>query len=203
MLHRYARRQVILIGRSFLSFRLLNRTLAVSKWKSCNPNFFIPSRITCDIPCPPTVINIKGVKANMAAANREKDHDKINMKIGRPMSPHVNIYRNELHSVLSIAHRMAGVVSGVYVAMLGLQAFILPCQIEYYICSLQDLGLGMLGIATMKFVISFPFIYHYCNGARHLVWDATAKFLTMKKVYMTAYVTLCCTFFLTSVAAFV
>lgn len=36
------------------------------------------------------------------------DYDEYNMKLGRPQSPHLTIYKPQLTSTLSITHRMTG-----------------------------------------------------------------------------------------------
>jgi succinate dehydrogenase (ubiquinone) cytochrome b560 subunit len=37
-------------------------------------------------------------------------------------------------------------------------------------------------VPVAKAVVAFPFVYHYCNGARHIYWDATAKGLDLQSV---------------------
>lgn len=89
--------------------------------------------------------------------------------IKRPLSPHLQIYKPQITSVLSILHRGTGIV------LFG--GSILWCfwfvnlawgSETYY--QYQDLLLSPLGL----FILlgwSFSFFYHLCNGIRHLLWD--------------------------------
>jgi len=87
----------------------------------------------------------------------------------RPLSPHIQIYRPQITSVLSILHRITGValtvgtllltwwlVAGVY----GADAFA-TCQ--------AFLGSWFGQILLWGF--TFAVFYHLGNGIRHLVWD--------------------------------
>jgi succinate dehydrogenase / fumarate reductase cytochrome b subunit len=88
----------------------------------------------------------------------------------RPLSPHLQVYRPQITSVLSILHRITGValggaaiwlVSWLYLAAKGSQAFE----------TMRWFNASPIGILLL---IGFAFClyYHLCNGIRHLVWDA-------------------------------
>ncbi|XP_031333645.1 succinate dehydrogenase cytochrome b560 subunit, mitochondrial-like [Photinus pyralis] len=113
----------------------------------------------------------------------EKDHDLRNRKIRRHLSPCLSIYASELHSFMSLSHRTSGIVAAFYVYLLGNQAILLPCDIEYYLSLVNDLHLGS-GIFLVKFLFIIPFMFHYLNGIRHLIWDL-AKLLEMKQIKST------------------
>ena len=88
----------------------------------------------------------------------------------RPLSPHLQIYRPQISSVMSILHRITGV--GLIVGMVLLT------------CWLVCLALGEETYATfltvmqhpatqlVLFGLTFAFFYHLCAGVRHLLWDA-------------------------------
>lgn len=88
----------------------------------------------------------------------------------RPLSPHLQIYRLPINAILSISHRISGMLlalGGVLlVAMLvgaaaGSQAY----------GAMYDLAAHWLGqIILFGFTVSLYF--HMCNGVRHLFWDA-------------------------------
>lgn len=87
-----------------------------------------------------------------------------------PVSPHLQIYRLPLTALLSITHRITGVLlslgSLLLVALLvaaaqgaeAYQALIVHFQAWYG----QVFLLGLL----------FSLYLHFCNGIRHLFWDA-------------------------------
>ncbi|KAF5273417.1 hypothetical protein FQA39_LY07434 [Lamprigera yunnana] len=126
----------------------------------------------------------------------DENYDLHNMQLHRPQSPHLSIYAVELHSTVSITHRFTGVAVTVYSVALGTSALVLPNKLPYYLEALQAAHISPTLLLAAKFVLAFPFTYHFFNGIRHLIWD-TGRFLTMPGVYTTAYVMLACTFLTT------
>lgn len=89
---------------------------------------------------------------------------------GRPMSPHLQIYKLQMTSVLSIFHRISGF-------FLYLGAFLwtgwlvgLASGPEWYMWT-QSIALHPLGLIVLL-GWSFVLFYHLLNGIRHLMWDA-------------------------------
>ena len=87
----------------------------------------------------------------------------------RPLSPHIGIYRWQNSMVLSILHRMTGMVlSGgmlLIVAWLAIAAYVPSIYADFYALATSPLGLFVL------VGFSYCFYYHLCNGIRHLFWD--------------------------------
>ncbi len=87
----------------------------------------------------------------------------------RPLSPHLGIYRWQLHMAMSILHRMTGVglalSSPVLAAWLWSVAYS-PEMFECITTCLKSLP-GQLAL----FAWTFAFYYHLANGIRHLIWD--------------------------------
>lgn len=89
---------------------------------------------------------------------------------GRPLSPHLQVYRPQMTSILSILHRITGVALAIGTLLL--------------IWWLAAAAGGADSFATVQAVIgswigrlllfgwSFALFYHLCNGIRHLCWDA-------------------------------
>ena len=92
----------------------------------------------------------------------------------RPLSPHLQIYRPQITSVLSILHRMTGLFLAFGAMFLVLWLIALASGPERYTLVLELLvsppGLIMLAGWT------FAMFYHLCNGIRHLFWDAGMGF---------------------------
>ncbi len=88
----------------------------------------------------------------------------------RPQSPNIQIYRPQLTSVLSIANRIAGVVSSV--AAVGLVIWLLAAAMgpEAY-GAVQSAIASPIGQIVL-FGVTFAFSLHLCGGIRHLAWDA-------------------------------
>lgn len=92
----------------------------------------------------------------------------------RPLSPHLQIYRPQITSVLSISHRFSGAVlaAGLLVLVYWLAA-LASGEAAY------AAALGVLGAWPVKLVLflaSLAFFYHLCNGIRHLWWDSGRGF---------------------------
>ena len=88
----------------------------------------------------------------------------------RPLSPHLQIYRPQITSVLSILHRLTGVALGVGTIVLVwwlVAAAVGPDAFE----GAQGF-LGSLFGYLILFGWSWALFYHLCNGIRHLFWDA-------------------------------
>jgi len=87
----------------------------------------------------------------------------------RPLSPHLQVYRPQYTSVLSILHRATGVcmaASAVLVVWWLLAAATGPEYFEFadYILTSFIGQLIMLGSLAALW-------YHFFNGIRHLYWD--------------------------------
>ena len=87
----------------------------------------------------------------------------------RPLSPHLQVYKPQITSVLSILHRMTGVflVAGTLVLVYWLAAA--ADGPAAYATDQGWIG-SWLGYLLM-IGWSGAFFYHLCNGIRHLVWD--------------------------------
>ena len=88
----------------------------------------------------------------------------------RPISTHLQVYKPQITSVLSIFHRITGValtfglillVAWIFTLSLGEEYF------EYFVMFIKS-WFGLL----ILFGFTFALNYHLCNGIRHLFWDA-------------------------------
>ncbi|CAG4974994.1 unnamed protein product [Parnassius apollo] len=120
---------------------------------------------------------------------KPEHYDDKNARLKRPMSPHLTIYSPQLTSMLSITHRVAGMMLSGYISALGIGALVLPNDVSHYITMIEGLNMSPATLFLAKVIIAAPFGYHFANGLRHLYWD-TAKGLTIKEVYTTGYVML-------------
>ena len=102
----------------------------------------------------------------------------------RPLSPHLQIYKPQLTSVMSISHRFTGVILSMLLILLPLFFFLLALGNEYFaiLVMILDHFLVKLILYGTIFVIS----YHLLNGIRHLFWDIGIG-LSIKESYMSGY----------------
>jgi succinate dehydrogenase / fumarate reductase cytochrome b subunit len=115
----------------------------------------------------------------------------------RPLSPHLQIYRWQLTSVLSILHRAAGVVLSAGAILLVWWLVAAASGPEAYE-GVEDFLGSWLGLLLL-FGWTVALFYHLCNGIRHLVWD-TGHALDLKSVYVGGWVVVGATGVLTFVA---
>jgi succinate dehydrogenase / fumarate reductase, cytochrome b subunit len=88
----------------------------------------------------------------------------------RPLSPHLQVYKPQLTSILSISHRATGVALSVGTLLLVWWLLAAASGPQAYNVVRGFLGswLGML----MLIGWAYSLFFHLCNGIRHLVWDA-------------------------------
>jgi len=102
----------------------------------------------------------------------------------RPRSPNIQIYRPQLTSVLSIAHRISGVFLSV--AAVGLVVWLIAAAEgpKSYL-SVQSALASPLGRIAL-FGSTFAFFLHFCGGVRHLAWDAGYGF-ELRAIYASGW----------------
>ncbi len=88
----------------------------------------------------------------------------------RPLSPHLQVYKPQLTSMMSIAHRLTGMVLalGVVVFTYWLYQVTTNPVMADQMTRFFSAGIGIVVIYAWV----FTFNYHLCNGIRHLFWDA-------------------------------
>jgi succinate dehydrogenase / fumarate reductase, cytochrome b subunit len=92
----------------------------------------------------------------------------------RPLSPHLQIYRPQLTSVLSITHRMTGI--GLATGGLFLTWWLLAAATSTpAFAAAQSFWGSWIGVLLL-FGWTFSLFFHLGNGIRHLVWDTGAGF---------------------------
>ena len=87
----------------------------------------------------------------------------------RPLSPHLQIYRPQITSVLSITHRATGVVLSLGALFLVIWLVMAASGPEGFDAAQAYAG-SWLGYIFL-FGFSVCLFYHLLNGIRHLFWD--------------------------------
>lgn len=88
----------------------------------------------------------------------------------RPLSPHLQIYRLPLNAILSITHRLTGLIlalGAVLVVAAVITAASGPQPYRVLAAVLTHWG-GQVVLAAFTLALYF----HLCAGIRHLFWDA-------------------------------
>ena len=105
----------------------------------------------------------------------------------RPLSPHLQIYKPQLTSVLSISHRMTGFALSIIILLSPVIIYFLT-----YSADTHQVVISLLQNSFIKLIFSlalFGLIYHLCNGIRHLAWDAGYG-LDLDSSYKSGYIVL-------------
>ncbi|MFC5307464.1 succinate dehydrogenase, cytochrome b556 subunit [Azospirillum picis] len=89
---------------------------------------------------------------------------------GRPLSPHLQVYKLPLTAVMSITHRITGV--GLTVGTLLLVWWLVAAAAGPEAFARAQGFIGSFFGLLLMFGWSAALYYHLCNGIRHLVWDA-------------------------------
>ena len=105
----------------------------------------------------------------------------------RPLSPHLQVYRPQLTSVMSIMHRASGAVlaTGSLLVALWLVALAAGEAVFNPVADAMQHPFGQLVV----FGYSLALVYHGLNGIRHLMWDLRIG-LEIKQVYQSGYIVL-------------
>lgn len=99
---------------------------------------------------------------------------------GRPLSPHLQVYRPQLTSVMSITHRATGIALSVGTVMLVWWLVAAAAGPGPFAAAQWFLG-SWLGVILLL-GWTWSLFYHLCAGIRHLVWDSVHG-LELPEVY--------------------
>jgi len=115
----------------------------------------------------------------------------------RPLSPHLQVYKPQLTSTLSILHRITGIALAVGTLLLVYWIAAAASGPESYDTARELIGslFGRLLLVAWTFAL----FYHLCNGIRHLFWDAGMGF-ELADAYRSGWLVLIATGVLTAAA---
>jgi len=119
---------------------------------------------------------------------------KSNMKNNNPLSPHLQIYKWHISSLLSITHRIVGVINFFAIIFICFWIGFIILGQSYY----SNINI-ILNSSFGKFLaisLCWSFSFHILNEVRHLFWDAGYGF-DLKVAKITGFLTLIGSFILT------
>ena len=114
-----------------------------------------------------------------------------------PLTPHLQIYKWQISSLLSITHRITGLINAVSISIIFI-------WILFVIKNERILFDNLLNSLFGKFVsisLCWTFSFHILNEIRHLIWDAGYGF-DLKITKITGYATLILSFLLAIIIYF-
>jgi succinate dehydrogenase / fumarate reductase, cytochrome b subunit len=94
--------------------------------------------------------------------------------VARPLSPHLQIYSPMLTMIMSIMHRITGII--LYGGVILLVAWLLAAATsEDAFATLAAIYGSWFGLIVL-FGFSWALIHHALGGIRHLIWDTGRGF---------------------------
>ena len=118
----------------------------------------------------------------------------------RPLSPHLQIYRPQLTSVLSITHRLTGVALSL--GSLLLVGWLLAAAQGPQAYATVHAVLGSWPGLVLLLGWTFALFFHLCNGIRHLCWDAGYGF-DLVTIYASGWTVVAMSLLLTLTTVFI
>ncbi len=108
-----------------------------------------------------------------------------NRPVHRPLSPHLQVYRWQLTSVMSLLHRATGIALSVGALYLVIWVVFASASPRTY-AMFQSFNVSILGRIFLGGWL-FCMFYHLCNGIRHLFWDMGYGF-ELKDAYRSGWI---------------
>ena len=117
----------------------------------------------------------------------------------RPLSPHLQIYKPQLTSILSISHRITGVALSVFSVIIPITLFFIALGENEYNAFKTILGHYFFKIFFI--LVIFALSYNLENGIRHLFWDFGLG-LELKESYLSGYLVIIFSIMITIISIF-
>nr|ALS04686.1 succinate dehydrogenase cytochrome b560 subunit [Pseudodiaptomus poplesia] len=156
-----------------LCVRLASRSLCRAKWSGAS---LVPAR---------AMATMKPMSAEEHKISRTEFWTK-NKNLGRPISPHILIYKFEMPALMSITHRATGLFQSALLTGSAIGVMTMSGTFPALLGSIQAAQFGAPLIFLAKFALAWPFSYHLLNGIRHLSWDMGYGF-KMQDLYKTGW----------------
>ncbi len=126
----------------------------------------------------------------------KQNTNKQTSRSDRPLSPHLQIYKPQLTSVLSITHRGTGVFLSLGAILLS--GWLMAAATHPKNFTLIQTHLGNWYGQCLLAVFAFSLYFHLCNGIRHLFWDSGLG-LDIETSYKSGYAALIISLLLTGI----
>jgi len=122
--------------------------------------------------------SLSALSTNVASFSSKPSYTERMEKTGRPVSPHVQIFAFPITAISSITTRVTG--AGLSVGVFGASTYALvggdvPAMM---------MCLGSLSVVgpVAKMVCTFPIVFHYLSGLRHIIWDKNPSMINTANV---------------------
>lgn len=118
--------------------------------------------------------------------------------VRRPLSPHLQVYKPQMTSVMSVMNRATGIALSVGTLLLAWWLVAAASSDQSY-GQVSGFIRSPVGLLFMLGWIGSLW-YHLCNGLRHLAWDVGVG-IELPQVHLSGWIALAATIVLTIVTA--
>ena len=108
-----------------------------------------------------------------------------------PLSPHLQVYKWHISSLLSISHRIVGIINFIFIILISSILIFLGTDIQIF----QVFSKSLIG-KFLTIALCWSFSFQILNEIRHLAWDMGFGF-DLKISQITGVLTIIGSFFLT------
>lgn len=92
----------------------------------------------------------------------------------RPTSPHLQVYQLPLTGIISISHRITGVLLTLGLVFLAIILCALSQGESAYAAMQETANFWPVKVIYWGFI--YALFFHFCHGIRHLCWDVGGSF---------------------------
>jgi succinate dehydrogenase / fumarate reductase cytochrome b subunit len=92
----------------------------------------------------------------------------------RPISPHLQVYKLPITGIISILHRITGVLLSVGLIFFVYIIYAVAGGSNTYAAMQAFMSLWLMQLIYWGFI--YALFFHLCHGVRHLIWDAGKSF---------------------------
>jgi succinate dehydrogenase / fumarate reductase cytochrome b subunit len=96
------------------------------------------------------------------------------MNINRPTSPHLQVYKLPLTGIISITHRVTGLLLSAGLIFFVYIIYAVAGGSTTYAAMQTFMSLRLMQLIYWGFI--YALFFHLCHGVRHLIWDAGKSF---------------------------
>ncbi len=107
------------------------------------------------------------------------------MSANRPLSPHLQVYRLPLTGLVSITHRITGVLLSAGLVLFAYLLFAIASGQDAYSNMQAFMAFGLCRLIYWGFV--YALFFHLVHGVRHLIWDVGKSFERAKLARFAVY----------------
>jgi succinate dehydrogenase / fumarate reductase cytochrome b subunit len=118
----------------------------------------------------------------------------MTVKHSRPTTPHLQIYKLPLTGLISISHRITGVLLSLGLLLVVLLFYVISQGADDYAAMQSMADFWLVRLVYWGFI--FALLFHLCHGVRHLIWDIGEGFAA-DKLHKFAVIELAAAFALT------